>query len=345
MTNPAAHRPLTLAPALRALRGQPRKPVRELDTELSALLDVGDRRGAAALLVSSHGDAVYGLCRAMVRDGSLAEDLSQDVFGRAFASLEGFRGEASSKTWLLRIARNRCIDHLRAQQRTPLEFSDEPGDPASEEPSITDLLVKREALEDALASLGSNERALVVLRFGHELAYRDLASTFGLGEGAVRMRISRAVAKMREALEEPPARMRGSAPRMEEAARAALTDALPERLLATTIEEDLDEASSTEAPPAAAPSRSFGSGGGLPPAPGAPPASPAARPADGASADEELVEEVAPARKGWGGFRLPRIFGGRQKKARAVGTISAPTNPLRAELPRGLRDRLLALVD
>ena len=48
----------------------------------------------------------------MVRDSRLAEDLSQDVFARAFAALDGFRGEASPRTWLLKIARNRCLDHL-----------------------------------------------------------------------------------------------------------------------------------------------------------------------------------------------------------------------------------------
>ena len=184
----------------------------ERDTELLRRLDDRDVRGAAALLIEEHADAVVGLCRAMVRDPTLAEDLSQDVFSRAFRALSSFRGEASTRTWILRIARNRCIDHLRAARRQPFVDADAPADeqPAAE-PTVDDLLMRREDVKRGLDALGENERALVMLRFGHELGYGELAATFGLSEGAVRMRVSRAVEKMREALSTPVARRRRAA--------------------------------------------------------------------------------------------------------------------------------------
>ena len=172
--------------------------------ELARLIARGDRRRAAALLVREHAPAVFALCRAMVRDPRLAEDLSQDAFTRAFGALDGFRGEASPRTWLLAIARNRCLDHLVRARRAPWAGHDdaEPDDHAADEPPPFDLLSRREDAERAMAVLGESERALVVLHFGHGVGYLELADSFGLREGAVRMRISRALAKMREALRE-----------------------------------------------------------------------------------------------------------------------------------------------
>jgi RNA polymerase sigma-70 factor (ECF subfamily) len=170
--------------------------------ELARLIARGDRQRAAALLVRDHAPAVFALCRAMVRDHRLAEDLSQDAFARAFGALDGFRGEASPRTWLLKIARNHCLDHLARARRAPWAGADDP-DPdehAAEEPPPYDLLARREDAERAMAVLGESERALVVLHFGHGVGYPELADSFGLRAGAVRMRISRALARMRAVL-------------------------------------------------------------------------------------------------------------------------------------------------
>ncbi len=170
-------------------------------TELSRLIARGDRSRAASLLVKEYAPAVFSLCRAMVRDSRLAEDLSQDVFARAFAALDGFRGEASPRTWLLKIARNRCLDHLDRLKRTPWDGREpEPDDLVSNDPPPVDLLSRRQDAERAMAVLAEGERALVVLHFGHGVGYPELADSFGIREGAVRMRISRALARMRSAL-------------------------------------------------------------------------------------------------------------------------------------------------
>ena len=176
-----------------------------LDAEFRAWVQAGDLRRAGEWLVSRYAGEVVGLCGAMVRDRTAAEDLAQDVFGRAFAALGGYRGEASARTWVLSIARNRCIDHLRRQKRDPWAASDG-GDPdhhAEDALLPPDLLSRRDEVESALGELAEGERALVVLRFRHGLDYRELATAFGLKEGTVRRRVSRALARMREALMVP----------------------------------------------------------------------------------------------------------------------------------------------
>ncbi len=206
--------------------------MRSADTELCTLVQMGDFRAAGAWLVEHHAHEVLGLLRAMVRDASTAEDLAQDVFSSAFASLPGWRGEASSRTWLLTIARNRCIDHLRALRRAP--FSDSGGDPDAhpdDAPLPGDLLARRAEVDGALAELDEGDRALVVLRYRHGMSYEEIAAVFGLKEGTVRMRMSRALARMRRALE--------SAPRTVSAYAGAVLRAVPMDVGGT--DHELDE--------------------------------------------------------------------------------------------------------
>ena len=172
---------------------------RRVDEPLHAFLEAGDLRAAGTWLVERFADQVLGLCRAMVRDPSVAEDLTQEVFGRAFAALAGFRGESSARTWLLAIARNRCIDHLRSARRDPWGDDDgsEPDEHPDDAPLAPDLLARQREVQAALEGLAEGERALVVLRYRHGLDYRELALVFGLREGTVRMRLSRALGRMR----------------------------------------------------------------------------------------------------------------------------------------------------
>ncbi len=204
-----------------------------VDAELTELLRIGERKRAAALLVTAWAADVYALCRALVRDPSTAEDLSQEAFSRAVAGLAQFRGEASSRSWLLRIARNLCFDHLTRLRRQP--WDEDAGEPdpeghADEAPPVWELLSRREDAERALDALGESERAIVVLHFGHGVGYAELASAFNLREGAVRMRVSRALSRMRDALIElePPAF--AAAEEMPEVRpRAARSESAPDR--------------------------------------------------------------------------------------------------------------------
>src|SRR3970040_82043 len=87
--------------------------------ELGRYIEAGDLRRAGEWVVRNDAGDVCSMCRAMVRERHVAEDLAQDAFSSAFTSLVSFRREASPRTWLLAITRNRCIDHLRRLSRDP----------------------------------------------------------------------------------------------------------------------------------------------------------------------------------------------------------------------------------
>ena len=155
----------------------------------------------AQTLVSEHAAEVFHLCLAMVRDRAVAEDLAQDAFVRAFAGLAQLRGPV--RPWLLQIARNRCLDHLRRQQRGP--WVDVPEivqeGPVDDSPLSAEICADRERLERALARLPEHERAIVVLRFVHGFDYGEISQAFGIKPGTARMRVSRALARLRGELQ------------------------------------------------------------------------------------------------------------------------------------------------
>ena len=177
----------------------------------------GELRQAAAWLVHLYGADVLATCVAMVGDRVAAEDVAQDAFSDAFRGLAGFRGDSSPRTWLLSIVRNRCIDYLRARKRdpwvppgggtTPADDGDrdrdddrDPDAHPDQTAASADWFADRALLLRALDALAEGDRALVTLRFRNGLEYDELATAFGLKEGTVRMRMSRALARMREVI-------------------------------------------------------------------------------------------------------------------------------------------------
>src|SRR3954471_19885682 len=85
------------------------------DLDLIARWKAGEQR-AASLLVERHANAVARFVASVgARDG--VEEVVQDTFVRAFASLDGFRGESSLRTWLFTIARRLVLDRRRAARR------------------------------------------------------------------------------------------------------------------------------------------------------------------------------------------------------------------------------------
>lgn len=171
----------------------------------------GDVRRAASSLVVDYGSDVFATCLAIVRDRTAAEDLTQDIFGDAIRGLPTFRGDSAPRTWLLSIARHRCIDYLRAKKRDPswspwagTTGDDDESDPDAQPDQAafgSEWFSHRQQVARGLEALPEGDRALVVLRFKNGLEYDELAAAFGLRTGTVRMRVSRALARMREALE------------------------------------------------------------------------------------------------------------------------------------------------
>lgn len=166
-------------------------------TELSAVVIAarGGDRGAFAELYRRFHRAVHGVVLARVRYADAA-DLVQDVFAAALERLPQLGEVAAFPGWLLAIARNRAIDHLRGQRPTD-ELSDLPVE-ASRSAEVAQVLAALRALPEAY-------QETLVLRLVEGLSGPEIAEQTGLSPGSVRVNLHRGMKLLRERLGIAPA--------------------------------------------------------------------------------------------------------------------------------------------
>ena len=163
----------------------------------------GDR-SAFERLYRDHVNRVYSLCARMVADRGRAEELTQDVFVRAWEKLHLFRGESSFSTWLHRLTVNLVLNARKSEgrQRTRFEENDEdagldalPGVVGMPLPP-GDLL----DLEEAMERLPPGARRVFVLHDVEGYKHEEIAEMLGVTSGATKAQLHRARLLLREAL-------------------------------------------------------------------------------------------------------------------------------------------------
>lgn len=161
-------------------------------------------------LIRSTYAAVYALCRRLLVDPGDAADATQEVYVRVVRSVLGFRGEAAFGTWLHRITLNVCATALRrrgdvrargqAAGHTAFAAPDSADLLASDDDTEADVerrdLARRTA--QAIARLPEDARTVIVLRDVEGLSTKEAAVVLGISEGAVKVRLHRAHAQLRE---------------------------------------------------------------------------------------------------------------------------------------------------
>jgi len=193
-------------------RPEERAPVADPDGARLAVAAAKGSADAFRAIVERHQQSVYRLVVRMVRDPALAEDIAQETFLKAYRALPGYDPRWKLSSWLLKIAHNPTIDHLRRQRldTTPLEVGPdvEGGSPLDRlvDSSVVDAERKvrgkalARALQDALAELDPAYRELLLLRFQEGLAYQEIAEVTGLPLGTVKVRLHRGRKRLGELL-------------------------------------------------------------------------------------------------------------------------------------------------
>lgn len=172
------------------------------DAELVARARAGER-DALAVLVSRHLDDVYDVALRVLGDPELARDAAQDAFVHALRALNRFRGEASFRTWLLRIAVNAARMLVRRNGRRREVTLEQAADIAAEtDPSAGVLLPAETArLAEALARLPEKQRLAVTLRVYQGLAYDEIGAIAGCSAGAARVNYHLGIKRLRGLLQ------------------------------------------------------------------------------------------------------------------------------------------------
>jgi RNA polymerase sigma-70 factor, ECF subfamily len=160
-------------------------------------------------IVDHYQALVFRVCYRILGDRGQAEDATQDTFIKAYSAFGQYQG-GSFKSWLLRIATNRCYDMIRSERRRPAASLDaqpvesEPTwstEPGTENPdSFANRSQLSEHLEHALQKLSYEQRTAVILFDIHGYRYEEIAEITGASLGTVKSRISRGRIRLREIL-------------------------------------------------------------------------------------------------------------------------------------------------
>jgi RNA polymerase sigma-70 factor (ECF subfamily) len=156
-------------------------------------------------LMSEHSDAVFRLALSVVRDRALAEDVTQETMLKAWLALPTFRGDASLRSWVMRIAHNTAISTLRSRRFVVSDPNEMPEAPAVVERS-TERRVEGahvvDAFVGALDLLDDLSRSIVVLRELEGMSYDEIGRILDVPLPTVKTRLLRARRLLGNALRE-----------------------------------------------------------------------------------------------------------------------------------------------
>jgi RNA polymerase sigma-70 factor (ECF subfamily) len=160
----------------------------------------GDRE-ATEQLIRRYLPDVYELSARVLNDRDLAQDAAQDTFVNALGALHRFRGDASFRTWLLRIALNSARSVARRRNRKRESALDEAVDIPAESVDETDRIAntaRAKQIEQLLPRLPEKQRLAVVLRLQQGLSYQEVSAALDCSEGAARVNYHFGIKRLRE---------------------------------------------------------------------------------------------------------------------------------------------------
>lgn len=184
------------------------------DKQLAAQAAQG-REGAYRELLRRYERPVFSLVYRMVRNRTLAEDLAQEAFIRAFNAIDGYNPRYKFSSWIFKIANNHTIDHLRKKRLDTVSIHGSPHASTQEEAVQTSVVVEsggenpeefvehRELgslIEQAIGELRPEYRSVVLLRHVEGYSYDEIADVLDLPLGTVKTYLHRARSELKEAL-------------------------------------------------------------------------------------------------------------------------------------------------
>lgn len=152
-------------------------------------------------LVETHQRWLTWFLTCLLSNQADAEDVAQEVFVRAFLSIDRFRGDSKFRTWLRRIAINQAFNHRRSKGRhAAIQFDETWERPSNDR--HTEALAARDTLMHCLEQLPYVSREVLVLYHVEELSVKEVAVTLDIGVSAAKMRLKRARDNFKEVFQE-----------------------------------------------------------------------------------------------------------------------------------------------
>lgn len=160
-------------------------------------------------MMREYGDRIIQLVYLIVKDRSMAEDITQEVFLKAFRGLNSFRGESNVKTWLYRIAINEAKKYLRSWSFRRIFSTFKKEDVLHERYEQTEQRVEETVIgkmtkadmAERVMSLSPQYRQIILLHYYEDLTVKEIAQVLEVSAEAVRTKLHRARLKFKSMLE------------------------------------------------------------------------------------------------------------------------------------------------
>ena len=164
-------------------------------------------------IMNRHEKSILNFAYRMLSNRTEAEDVTQEVFLRAYKNIETFEARAKFSTWLFKIARNLCLNKLRHTFRFPTFSIDKPVrgseydfqrqiEDKKQVSPISNIFSKeiQNAVKSALGSLPKNQKTAVILRRYEDMSYEEISVIMGCSVSAVKSLLNRAKQKLKNKL-------------------------------------------------------------------------------------------------------------------------------------------------
>ena len=166
-----------------------------------------DQREPLTILLRRHANGVLAFLVRMLGNRTLGEELFQDVFLAVWTSRQTYRFPRPFRAWLFGIAANHCRNERRRQQRRPVAVDPEILQSTDREQSEDSPLAgaiateTRLLVEEAVATLPTQQRTVVVLRVWNGCSFGEIAESIGCSEVTARSHLCLALGTLRKSLE------------------------------------------------------------------------------------------------------------------------------------------------
>lgn len=178
---------------------------REMEKQLIARARTGDRV-ALRELVDNHKDRLYAFIWRVARHHHDAEEICQDAFLKAFASLDSFSTQYRFSTWLFTIAYRVCLNHMRRRKVVTgdVDFTTLSRDAGAGQPDVLESDEAgrvRQMVWSSVDLLSQPQRATLLLFYRQEFSCQEIARVLGVPVATVKSHLHRGRARLRELLE------------------------------------------------------------------------------------------------------------------------------------------------
>jgi RNA polymerase sigma-70 factor (ECF subfamily) len=140
-------------------------------------------------IYSTYKQAVYNYLFYLTSNPHTAEDLTQETFLKVFKYFNGFKGDSGIKTWLIKIARNTYLTHVKKFSAVESNIDDYGGTYESDDLINVDESI---LINHCLAKLSEKDRTLIILRDMNGFGYREISNILECSEGQVKIGLFRA---------------------------------------------------------------------------------------------------------------------------------------------------------